>query len=381
MNAASTVQVEDKPQRFVGVDIGGTKAKAVVIEIVDSLPRIVEGSIVEIDSDVAKGPQYVISTVIPNIIQESLAKSGLERSDMSGYGFDFPAPVSNDGLTLAVGNMKDRRWEGFHVQSDLVTTIGRFDPFRTHIVCVENDAAAQILGAIQQLPPEERKKTIMGLFVGTGLGGATSIGENNPFKNQSGGSEPGASTFLFDEDRFLFGKPGQAEYRRLEEFVSLVGIERQLEKMHNRGEIPNDHPLLQLQAKGDKSEWRVRAEGLLMYANEALDQGDMNHFSLRIFEVQRQALGLYVQMLIQNNRVDHLFIGGGITDSARVTEQFREWYVNGVKEIARGFVVQANRREIGFPEFHVPKDGDAAAPLGAAIMAWKASLAETPVAA
>lgn len=377
MDTLATVKTEDKPQRYLGVDIGGTKAKTVVIEIVGSLPRIVEGSIVEIDSDVAKGPQYVISTVIPNIIQRSLIQSGLQLSDISGYGFDFPCPVSDAGVTLAVCNMKHPEWKDFHVQSDLVTTIGRYDPLRTHIVCVDNDAAATMLGVAQQLPPEERNKIIMGLFVGTGLGGATSIGGNNIFKNRSGGSEPGASTFLFDEDRFLFGKPGHAEYRRLEEYVSLVAIERQLQKMYEHGKIPEGHPLLQLKAEGDKSEWRVRAEGLLKYANEALKQGDFEDFSLRIFEVQRQALGLYIQMFTQYNRVDHLFIGGGITDSARVTDEFRTWYVEGVKELARGFIVQESRRVEGFPEFHFPKDGDAAAPYGAAIMAWKRASLKT----
>jgi hypothetical protein len=68
-----------------------------------------------------------------------------------------------------------------------------------------------------------------------------------------------------------------------------------------------------------------------------------------------------------------VFIGGGIADSARVTSEFRDWYINGVKEIARGFVVQKPRQKEGFPEFHTPKDGDAAAPFGAALMAWEAS--------
>jgi hypothetical protein len=303
----------------------------------------------------------------------SLEKSGLTFDDINGYGFDFPCPVSDDGMTLTVGNMKHAAWERFPAQSELVTSIGRADPYRTHLVCVENDAAATMLGIAQQLPPEERQKIILGLFVGTGLGGAQTEGGRNHFKNESGGSEPGASTFLFDEDRFLFGQPGTAEYRRLEEYVSLVAIERQLEKMYEHGAIPEDHPLLKLEATADKSLWRVRAEGLLTYANEALSKGDLDHFSLRIFEVQRQALGLYIQQLVQFNRVHHVFIGGGIADSARVTAEFRDWYINGVKEIARRFVVQKPRQDAGFPEFHTPKDGDAAAPFGAALMAWEAS--------
>jgi predicted NBD/HSP70 family sugar kinase len=374
MASISTHSDQNTPKRFMGVDTGGTKTKAAMIEIDGTLPRLVDASIVELDSDVARGPQHVIGTVIPETIAQSLEKVGLEHRDIGAFGFDFPCPVSDDGVTLSVGNMRHPAWRGFHVKSELVSSIGRADPYRTRLVCVDNDAAATMFGVAQQLPPEEREKIIMGLFVGTGLGGAITMGGRNPFKNESGGSEPGASTVFFDEDRFLFGAPGDAQHRRLEEFVSLIGIERQLQKMYERGVIPSDHPLLALEGKGDKSEWRVRAEGLLRYANEALKNGNMDDFSVRVFEAQRNALGLYVQQMVQVLRIDHIFLGGGIADSARVTDEFRTWYLDGVKEIARSFVYQQDRQEKGFPEFHSPLDGDAAAPFGAAIMAWKASI-------
>lgn len=371
INAGARGQ-DDKSQRFIGVDIGGTTAKAAMIELDGALPRLIPESITEVPSEVTHGPQHVISSVIPDIIGESLKKVGLTRRDIHAFGVDFPCPVSDAGVTLSRGNMQHPAWEGYDVRSELVTKIGRADPYRTRLVCVDNDAAATMLGVAQQLPESERNKIIFGLFVGTGLGGALTIGGKNPFKNDGGGSEPGASTVFYDEDLILFGRSGHGEYRRLEEFASLVGIARQLEKMHHRGLIPRGHPLLALSGQGDKSEWRVRAEKLLPYAIEALTQGRLDDFSLRPFEVQRQVLGLKVQETLQIVRPDHVFIGGGIADLTRVTDEFRTWYIDGIRDVARSLVPQEMRRKKGFPEFHSPHDGDAAAPYGAAIMAWKA---------
>jgi predicted NBD/HSP70 family sugar kinase len=361
------------PERryYVGVDIGGTAAKAAVVEVTEAAPSLLEDSVAEIASEVVRGPRHVIDTVIPAVIDLSLAQVRLPRSDVAAYGVDFPAAISDEGVILSVGNMKHQDWEGFHVQSDLVQTIGRYDPLRPRCVFVDNDAAATMFGVAQQLPASEQRKSIAGLFIGTGLGGAVTIEGENKFRNEGGGSEPGASSVQFDEDLFLFGQPGGSVVRLLEDFVSLVAIERQLEKMHERGAIPAGHPILQVEGSEIKTAWRARAEKLLGYAGKALEQGDMNDFSVRIFEVQRQALGLYLQQVIQFVRPAHVFIGGGVVDSMRVTDQFREWYVDGVKQYAKAFIEQPTRREVGFPQFHTPTVGDAAAPLGAAIMAWR----------
>lgn len=356
---------------YVGVDIGGTAAKAAVVQVTESLPSLLEHSIVELPSEVVRGPRHVIETVIPSVIDLSLEQVGLSRAHVSAYGVDFPAAISEKGVVLSIGNMEHHEWEGFHVQSDLVKTIGRYDPLKPRCVFVDNDAAATMFGVAQQLPASERQKSIAGLFIGTGLGGAVTIEGENKFRNEGGGSEPGASSVQFDEDLFLFGEPGGSVVRLLEDFVSLVAIERQLEKMRERGAIPAGHPILQVEGSEIKTAWRARAEKLLGFAGSALERGDMDDFSVRIFEVQRQALGLYLQQVIQFVRPAHVFIGGGVVDSTRVTDQFREWYVEGVKQYAKGFIQEPARRELGFPQFHTPTVGDAAAPLGAAIMAWR----------
>lgn len=356
---------------YAGVDIGGTGAKAAVIAVTDNVPSLLEESIKELPSEVALGPRHVINTVIPEVVDLSLNGIGLTRDDIAAYGVDFPAAISDGGVILSVGNMKHAEWQGFSVKNDLVTSIGRIDSYQPRKVFIDNDAAATMFGVAQQLPSSEQRKSIVGLFIGTGLGGAVTMDGENKFRNDGGGSEPGASMVMFDEDRYLFGKPGVAKVRRLEEFVSLVAIERQLEKMFDQGAIPVDHPIMEVMGSELKTPWRARAEKLLGYAVKALADGEMGDFSLRVFEVQRQALGLYVQQLIQFTRPEHIFIGGGVVELTRVSDDFRQWYVNGVKEYAREHIHQPVRRERGFPEFHIPEGGDAAAPFGAAIMAWR----------
>jgi predicted NBD/HSP70 family sugar kinase len=365
------------PQVFVGIDIGGTGAKfAAVIKNEQSGgdAKLLENSTLEEASEVARGPEYVIDNLIPTLLTKQLKQMGLNLSSIGGIGIDFPAPVSAAGEVLDKANMQHPSWQGFQVREALVKTIGRILPGTARFVTceVDNDAAATMHGVIQDLLPSDRRGIISGFFVGTGLGGATIIRGENLFKNEGGGSEPGATQVCFDEDRILFGKASSAVYRKLEEFVSLVAIERQLQKLHHEGDIPSGHPIMQVNGVGSKSEWRVRAEKLLSFACKALEEGRDDDFSLRIFEVQRQALGAYVQTHIQNVRPQHIFIGGGVVESTRVTDQFRDWYVEGIKECARDLIAQPLRQQSGFPMFHTPKLGDTAAPLGAAIMALRA---------
>ncbi len=335
-----------------------------------SLPSLVPGSVAEIPSDVALGPAHVTAAVVPAVLQESTGKIGLSPSEIEAIGVDFPTAMDVEGgKTLAVANLKHPQWEGFLVRDALVTAIGSSRDFSPKVIVVENDGAAGVVGVASELPLEEQDKLIAGFFVGTGLGGGAVLGGRNHFNNKTGGSEPGATQLYFDEGPILFGEQRFVKLRRLEEYVSIVAIERQLEQMAKEGVIPRGDPLFQFSATETKGEWRVRAEKLLGFAVEALRDGHYDHYSLLPFRVQQAALGLHLQTIIQWERPAHVFIGGGVVDRSRVGQEFIDWYVGGLREAAIAAIHQDARKRDGLPEFHVPVDGDYAVAKGMGLLA------------
>lgn len=360
-----------QPRYFAGVDIGGTEAKSVVVEVKNSEdPRILPGSGYGAPSEVAQGPMYVTGKVIPNALRQSLSRAQVPARLIEGVGADFPAPVNaRGGVVLDLANLKHPEWRGSKVRDGLVEGLKSVDDLNPQMVAVDNDAAAAMYGLVQELPSSERRKVILGFFIGTGLGGAKLLNAKNSFNNEGGGTEPGATVMSFDEPRYLLGKPDRASERRLEEFVSLTAIERQLPLLTAAGIVSLDHPILELGPKEGKTEWRVRAEKVIGFADRALSEGRMDDPFLRLFKVQQEALGRYLAILIQSDRPAHIFIGGGVVDPRRASEPFRKWYVEGIEAVAKEKIIQPMRQEMGFPKFHIPKDGDFAAPKGAALMA------------
>jgi predicted NBD/HSP70 family sugar kinase len=226
---------------------------------------------------------YVTRKVIPNALRQSLSRAQVPARLIEGVGADFPAPVNaRGGVVLDLANLKHPEWRGSKVRDGLVEGLKSVDDLNPQMVAVDNDAAAAMYGLVQELPPAERRKVILGFFIGTGLGGAKLLNAKNSFNNEGGGTEPGATVMSFDELRYLLGKPGRASERRLEEFVSLTAIERQLPLLTAAGIVSLDHPILQLGPKEGKTDWRVRAEKVIGFADQALIEGRMDDPFLRL---------------------------------------------------------------------------------------------------
>ena len=360
-----------QPRYFAGADVGGTEVKVVIVEVRDSVdPKIVDRSDFGAPSEVSQGPEHVTGNVIPNALRASLDQAQVSPKLIEGLGADFPAPVNaRGGTVLDIANLKHLAWPGARVREGWTAGVAVIEGFSPKIIAVDNDGAAAMYSLTHELPVSDRRKGVFGLFIGTGVGGAAQENAKNLFNNEGGGTEPGATFMSFDEQKILLGQSGSFEKRKLEEYVSLTAIERQLQILHRVGAIPENHPLLDLQSKGDKNEWRVRAEKVISFGVEALQQEKMDDFSLRLFRVQQGALGMYLATIIQANRPSHIFIGGGVADPRRASEQFRKWYLDGIEAAARDNIHQELRKTVGFPKFHMPADGDFAAPKGAALMA------------
>lgn len=184
-SAATQHSIElSQPRYFAGVDIGGTEAKSVVVEVKNSEdPRILPGSDYGAPSEVAQGPMHVTGKVIPNALRQSLSGAQVPARLIEGVGADFPAPVNaRGGVVLDLANLKHPEWRGAKVRDGLVEGLKSVDDLNPQMVAVDNDAAAAMYGLVQELPPSERRKVIVGVFIGTGLGGAKLLNTKNSFK-------------------------------------------------------------------------------------------------------------------------------------------------------------------------------------------------------
>lgn len=363
---------------FSGIDIGGTGAFSLLIEGSGNEFRIIGKSEAESSSRALEGPRVVVEEVIPTLLKQSLSQVGVSTSSVKSMGIDLPTAVNSRlGITLDPANMRHEEWRNFHFKAALRAQLAKILDFNPSVLEIENDAAATMRGLVSELRPSARAGLVVGLFVGTGLGGAALLNGKNVFNNISGGSEPGATHVPYNEETTLLSnvkshspvRGSSTVIRKLEDFVSIVGIARQLRVMHENNIIPANHPILELQGRGEKDQWRIRAENIIKYAVAAYDQRRFNDFSLKPFLIQQEVLGLFAQSLIQFMRPKVIFIGGGVVDPERVSPTFADWYLRGVRRNARLHVEQDARKKYGFPQFKIPMQGDSTPAIGAALLA------------
>jgi glucokinase len=152
--------------RFLGVDVGGTKSAAVLI---DGNGRTLAQHWAE-HEDTSRTP---LVEAILGSIDEVLKEAGEGRAAVESYGVAVAGLVSSDqstvvhAATLGVVNVD--------LGAQLTSRLGRR-------VFVENDAAATLYGHSRQRARGGRPRTAADvsllLTIGTGLGGAIMIGGN-----------------------------------------------------------------------------------------------------------------------------------------------------------------------------------------------------------
>ena len=144
-----------KPKHFVGLDIGGSTIKSVII---DPTGKQV-GGIVEVKSLVKNGFDATFGQ-LDIAISELCGNAGITVEDIGGIGLDVPAPSSN-GVIWGRANLGED-WVG----TDICTKLRE----RTGIpVTMTNDCNAAAVGEYAI-----RNKHLGGLLLvapGTGLGG------------------------------------------------------------------------------------------------------------------------------------------------------------------------------------------------------------------
>ncbi len=141
-------------QYFAGIDIGGTKISVLVT---DEKAKILGRA--KKKSKAEKGGEQVIERAV-ELVEEACEEAGIRVEQLSTIGVGAPSPILPDGTAVAATNMG---WKNFPLTNLLEKKLKR-------PVFAENDCNVGTYGEYE-LGKHRSAKTLLGLFVGTGLGG------------------------------------------------------------------------------------------------------------------------------------------------------------------------------------------------------------------
>ena len=331
----------------VGVDVGGTKTNATVLD--ESGTFLVE-RMLETSSRVAEGPDAALEA-IATAMDLALTVAGASRSAVLAVGLDTPGPASATGVISSKGatNFQQPAWWGFDVRAAAESRIGL-------PVIYNNDGnAAALYGHLHLFGAAANARSSVSAIVGTGLGGGV-IERGHVVRGAAGMAGefghvhiPMGGLLEADQPipRCNCGFDGD-----LESVASLSGIERNL-LPYWLTRYPG-HPLAEV-AAGSMAEAAKAVRG---YA----ERGD--ELARRIFGQQAAAIGRMFTIAANYTDPDAYLVGGGVVES---DPDFRDWFVDRVREAT---TLRDEQRAVA--RFAVVADLDMAGARGSALAAMQA---------
>ncbi len=295
-----------KPKHFVGLDIGGSTIKAVIIGATED--QI--GPIVEVRSFVKNGYEATFGQ-LDLAIGELCGTAGISTDDVGGIGLDVPAPSSN-GVIWGKANLGDD-WVGTDICAKLRE--------RTGInVVMTNDCNAAAVGEYAI-----RNKHIGSLLLiapGTGLGGGFVLPGGKLYEGTNGlALEVGHISVPFTEDDGTLPDCTCGLKGCLEAWVSLVALRRRLSLELRKPEWEN-HLLNTPDSDISEKAFQLRT---------LAENGDA--LAIRLFKEQGFKLGYGIADLVRTLDPGLVVLGGGLAE-ARFRGQFLDWVQDGFMERA-----------------------------------------------
>lgn len=187
---------------FAGVDVGGTKIAAL---ITDRRGRILGRA--RKKSKPERGFAAVMDRTV-SCVEEACGEAKVQRTDLAAVGIGAPSPILPDGTAVAATNMG---WTNVPLAQTLAQRLDL-------PVFAENDCNAGTFGEYA-LSPERGEGTLIGLFMGTGLGGGVVMDGRLMTGDNSMAAEIGHMTVDIDGRLCGCGKRGC-----LEAYASKTGM-------------------------------------------------------------------------------------------------------------------------------------------------------------
>lgn len=179
---------------FAGIDIGGTKISVVIAGE--------DGRVLGRARRKSKPERGFVAVMdrVTETVDEACEAAGLVRSALRAVGVGAPSPILPDGTAVSAVNMG---WTNVPLGPALEERLGR-------PTFAENDCNVGTFGEYA-LPKPRRKGTLIGLFMGTGLGGGVVLNGRIVRGDNSLAGEIGHMTVVPDGRACVCGKRGCLE--------------------------------------------------------------------------------------------------------------------------------------------------------------------------
>lgn len=262
---------------YVGIDLGGTNTK---IGLLDEDGNILFSTIVKTESE--QGFEKTIER-LSNILKIQVSNLNISFNDVAGVGLGVPGPVANGRIVKFWANFP---WP---VNVDLAAE------FEKHLgvpVKVDNDVNVITLGEMWK-GGGRGYKNVLGLAVGTGIGGGVVVnGKLVSGKNGAGGE---VGHIKVERDGKLCGCGQEGCW---EAYASATGLVREAKSRLT----VNKNNLLYERTKDRE----VEAKDIF----DAARDGD--EFSLNLVDYEAEFIALGIGNLLNVLDTDVVVVGGGI---------------------------------------------------------------------
>jgi predicted NBD/HSP70 family sugar kinase len=327
----------------VGIDNGGTKTNATVLEVGTS-GRFLVDRMHEVPSRVTEGPPAAIEAMV-EAMDVALEAAGASRERVVAVGLDTPGPASADGVISSKGatNFNQPAWRGFDIRGGLEARIG------LPVVYNNDGNAAALYAHHEHFGGQAASTSSISAIVGTGLGGGV-IEAGRVIRGASGqAGELGHVRVALDgilADDQPMPTCACGNLGDVESVASLTGIVRNL-LPYWLSKYP-DHPLA--------------AEPLAEAAKDVRSYGENGDpLARHVFEQQAMVLGRLFTVAANFTDPAAYFVGGGVVEA---DPAFRDWFLATVRE-----QTELRDEQAAIAEFALVPDLDMAGARGSAVAA------------
>lgn len=287
---------------YVGMDLGGTNTK---IGLVDEAGNIIFTTIVKTDSK--DGFEKTIER-LSNILIEQIKGSNIKYDNVRGVGIGVPGPVANERIV--------KFWANFPWPRE-VDLAAEFEKHLNIKVKVDNDVNVITLGEMWK-GGAQGYKNVLGIAIGTGIGGGIIVdGRLVSGKNGAGGE---VGHIKVEKAGKLCGC-GQSGC--WEAYASATGLIREA---NSRLTVNKSNLLYE------------RTEGRELEAKDIFDAAkDGDEFSLKLVDYEADYIALGLGNLLNILDPEIVVIGGGVALSGsilfdRVNKKLNEYALSSVLE-------------------------------------------------
>jgi glucokinase len=267
---------------YGGIDLGGTKIQAIVI---DSEGHRVLGAARHLTPR-SGGPRAVAQEIEASL-REAVAQAGVEGR-LDGIGVGSPGEVDAEAGTVAnAGNLPD--WEGsFPLAQELSGALGGAR------VSLGNDVGVATRAELE-LGAGRGARSLLGVFWGTGVGGALAL-DGELWRGRGGAGEIGHTVVKLGGARCPCGRRGC-----LEAYAGRRAMEAKARRKHEKGRKTDLFEIMR--EKGHD----VLSSGVWAHA---LEHGDK--LAQELIERAVRALGAGIASAVNLSDIGLVVLGGGL---------------------------------------------------------------------